>query len=332
MTSLREAVEDFLIHLGELDRSPRTVETYRRSLERFLAESAAGGLAPESDLGRVEQRHLRAFSRALYRAGMSAKSRAAMLSALRSCLRYLLREGHDVPSPDLIELPKIPRSVPDLDERLPETVEHAPPPRAYEGADVLALRDAAILQTLYSTQLRVSELCALNTDQIDYERGLAVVVGKGRKTRTAFFGPDAISAIRRYLEARGDRLRPLFLRHDRARREPDPVKDPRGESLRITQGSVQRLVHRAAAARGIAATPHSYRHYGATAMVRAGMDLRAVQESLGHSSVATTQIYTHVNPKRLQQDWRQYHPAAKPSPPATTKPRFAEPSEGEASG
>jgi integrase/recombinase XerC len=314
MTTLREAVEDFLIHLGELNRSPRTVETYRRALERFLEESSAGGLGPDADLGRLEPRHLKAYSRALYRAGLSAKSRAAMLTALRSCLRYLLRDGQEVPSPDLVELPKIPRTLPDLDERLPETVEVPPPPRDYEGAEILALRDTAILQTLYSTQLRVSELCSLNTDQIDYERGLAVVVGKGRKTRTAFFGPDALAAIRRYLEARGDRFRPLFLRHDLARVEPDPAKDPRGESLRVSQRSVQTLVHRAAAARGIAATPHSFRHYGATAMVRAGMDLRAVQESLGHASVATTQIYTHVNPKRLQQDWRQYHPAAKAQP------------------
>lgn len=318
MTTLRESVDDFLIHLGELDRSPRTLESYRRALERFLEELASGGLGPDSDLGRLEQRHLKSYSRALYRAGLSAKSRAAMLTAVRSWLRYHLRDGQDVPSPDLVELPKIPRTLPDLDERLPETVELPPPHRDYEGDGILSLRDAAILQTLYSTQLRVSELCGLNTDQIDYKRGLAVVVGKGRKTRTVFFGPDALAAIRRYLDARGDRMRPLFLRHDRARQEPDPAKDPRGESLRITQSSVQRLVHRAAAARGIAATPHSYRHYGATAMVRAGMDLRAVQESLGHSSVATTQIYTHVNPKRLHQDWRQYHPAAKPSTQANS--------------
>jgi integrase/recombinase XerC len=310
VTTLRDAVDDYLIHIGEMNRSPRTIESYRRSLDRFLAEMASAGLGPDAELGLLEPRHLRAYSRALYKASLSAKSRAAMLTALRSCLRYLLKDGQAVPSPDLVELPKIPRTLPDLDERLPETVEVPPPPRDYEGAAILALRDTAILQTLYSTQLRVSELCSLNTDQIDYERGLAVVVGKGRKTRTVFFGPDALAAIGRYLAARGDRLRPLFLRHDRARVEPDPAKDPRGESLRITQSSVQRLVHRAAAARGIAATPHSFRHYGATAMVRAGMDLRAVQESLGHASVATTQIYTHVNPKRLQQDWRQYHPAA----------------------
>lgn len=311
MSSLRESVEDYLVHLGELDRSPRTIETYRRALERFLAEMVATELAAESDVSRLEQRHLRAYSRTLYRAGLAPKSRAAMLTAIRSWLRYLLRDGQEVPSPDLVELPKIPRTLPDLDERLPETVDVPPPPRDFEGGEMLAIRDVAILQTLYSSQLRVSELCGLNTDQIDYERGLAVVVGKGRKTRTVFFGPDSLAAIRRYLDARGDRFRPLFLRHDRARTEPDPAKDPRGECLRITQGSVQRLVHRAAAARGIEATPHSYRHYGATAMVRAGMDLRAVQESLGHSSVATTQIYTHVNPKRLHQDWSRYHPAAR---------------------
>ena len=123
------------------------------------------------------------------------------------------------PRPTSSSFRRYPRTPPDLDERLPETVELPPPPREFEGAEILALRDTAILQTLYSTQLRVSELCSLNTDQIDYERALAVVVGKGRKTRTVFFGPEAISSIRRYLEARGDHFRPLFLRHDRARVE-----------------------------------------------------------------------------------------------------------------
>jgi site-specific recombinase XerD len=327
MSNLREAVDDFLTHLGEVNRSPRTVETYRRALERFLADSARSGLGPEVEVAALEPRHLRAYSRSLYRAGLSAKSRSAMLSAVRSWLRYLLRDGQAVPSPDLVEMPKIPVHVPDLDERLPETVESPPPPRDFEGERILALRDEAILQTLYSTQLRVAELCSLNADQIDPERGLAVVVGKGRKTRTVFFGPTALAAIARYLAARADRYRPLFLRHDRARQEPDPAKDPRGESLRVTERSVQKLVRRAAAARGIQATPHSFRHYGATAMVRAGMDLRAVQESLGHASVATTQIYTHVNPKRLQQDWTRYHPAAKPPPEPTTRADDASPRE-----
>jgi len=312
VTSLLESIQDFLLHLGEINRSPRTRTAYERGLQRFLKELTSAGLPPEADLAALTANHLRKYSRSLFRDGLSPRSRSAMLSAVRSWLRYLARAGEPVPSPDLVDMPKVSKEPPDLDERLPETVDLPPPPRRFEDAEILALRDRAVLHTLYSTQLRVSELCSLNCDQIDYERGLAVVVGKGRKTRTVFFGPDALMAIREYLAARGDNYRPLFLRHDRARREPDPARDPRGDSLRITIGGVERLVRRAAAARGILATPHSYRHYGATAMVRAGMDLRTVQETLGHSSVATTQIYTHVNPKRLQQDWRRYHPAAQP--------------------
>jgi site-specific recombinase XerD len=179
-------------------------------------------------------------------------------------------------------------------------------------AEILALRDRALLLTLYSTQLRVSELCHLNRDQLDYERGLAVVVGKGRKTRTVFFGPEALEAIDRYLDARADQYRPLFIRHDHNAPRPDPATDPRGESLRLAVDTAEYVVKRACASRGIKATPHSYRHYGATAMIRAGMDLRSVQEALGHASVTTTQIYTHVNPKRLHDDWQRFHPAAQP--------------------
>ena len=318
MTTLGDSIEDFLMHLGELNRSPRTREAYQAALARLSHELAASGLDARSDLSALTPLHLRRFSRALFTSGLAPRSRAQILSAVRSWLRYLAKNGETVPSPDLIELPKINREPPELDERLPETVASPLPPRRFEGADILALRDRAIIQTLFSTQLRVSELCSLDRDQIDRERGLAVVVGKGRKTRTVFFGPDALAANDDYLAARDDHHRPLFLRHDRARVEPDPAVDPRGESLRVTVSSVERVVRRTTAARGILATPHSYRHYGATAMVRAGMDLRSVQEALGHASVATTQIYTHVNPRRMQQDWQRYHPAAKPGEEAET--------------
>ena len=307
-----ESIEDFLTHLGELNRSPRTRESYAAALARLTRELAKAGVEPTSDLSALTARHLQRFGRTLFKDGLGPRSRAQMLSAVRSWLRYLTKSGETVPSPDLVELPRITREPPDLDERLPETVVAPPPARRFEGEAILALRDRAIILTLFSTQLRVSELCSLDRDGIDRERGLAVVVGKGRKTRTVFFGPDALAAIDEYLSARADHYRPLLLRHDRARAEPDPTQDPRGESLRITISTVERVVRRTTAARGILATPHSYRHYGATAMIRAGMDLRSVQEALGHSSVATTQIYTHVNPRRMQQDWQRYHPAAQP--------------------
>jgi site-specific recombinase XerD len=268
-------------------------------------------LRGHSALSALTADRLRGFARTLFRDGLSSRTRATLLSAVRSYLRYLIRSGHSVPSPDLVEIPKIARKLPELDERLVETVEAPPPPRPSELAEVLDLRDRAALLTLYSTQLRVAALCRLNRGQIDPELGVAVVVGKGQKTRSVFFGHEAIQAIELCLQARADHHRPLFLRHDRAREEPGPAEDPDGEVLRITTRSVERLVKRAATAKGVKATPHSYRHYGATAMVRAGMDIRSVQEALGHASVATTQIYTHVNPRRLRDDWLRYHPAAR---------------------
>ena len=118
---LGEAVEDFLLHLREVNRSPQTYLTYERALRRCLGELAAAGLPSESNLAELTPTHLRAFSRALLRDGLAPRSRAVLLSAVRAWLRYLTRSGHAVPSPDLVDMPRLPRKLPELDERLPAT-------------------------------------------------------------------------------------------------------------------------------------------------------------------------------------------------------------------
>ena len=317
---IAQARADYLDSLGEKNRSQATSATYRYAIDRFLRFVAeADHIGPEQPLQRLTLDQVRRFGLHLYRQDLSAASRSTYLVVLRSWFRYLakrpapaaasgegLAEGSPV-NPELIELPRNPRSVPNPDERLPLMLRNLPP-TPDEWRQLIRHRDTAILETLFSTQLRVSELVALSRSSIDWEQGLAIVTGKGRKIRTVFFSPQALQAIDGYLEARKDAYFPLFIHHDRAHKVRPRDKD--GASLRLTRQAVEGMVRKYARYVGVEATPHSFRHYGATELLRNGADIRTVQELLGHASVQTTQIYTHVSPRRLHQEWRRFHPAA----------------------
>ena len=224
------------------------------------------------------------------------------------CSSDLLPDGSPV-NPDLIELPKNPRPVPNPDERLPlmlsAVADQEPEDELHQ---LIQRRDVALMETLFATQMRVSELVSLNKSSIDWSQGLAIITGKGRKDRTVFLSDSSIAGIEAYIEARNDHYLPLFLRHDRAKHVGPRDRD--GQSLRLTRQSVEMLVRKYARMAGVEATPHSFRHYGATELLRNGADIRTVQELLGHASVQTTQIYTHVSPRRLHQEWKRFHPAA----------------------
>jgi site-specific recombinase XerD len=219
------------------------------------------------------------------------------LVALRAFLKYLIViEKIDVLSPDQIILGK-------SDGRIPKYLKEDDLKSIFSVQNVTkksGLRDKAILLTLYSTGLRVSELVGLNINDINLKTGEFAVIGKGRKVRTVYLSPAAITALTRYLSLRKDSFKPLFLRYSGRKMESD---DSEGESLRLTVRSVQRLVKRYALNAGLAvdATPHTLRHSFATTLLSQGADLRSVQELLGHSNVSTTQIYTHVTNKRLKE-------------------------------
>jgi integrase/recombinase XerC len=170
-------------------------------------------------------------------------------------------------------------------------------------ARLIALRNAAVLQTLYATGMRVAEVCSLDRTTIDRATASATIRGKGSKERQVYFTDGALAAIDSYLAARRDRFVPLFLGHSRAQ-DPLAAEEQRGrgrgERLRLSPRQVERIVRRAAAAADLEATPHTYRHNFATRLLQSGAaDIRDVQELLGHASLATTQIYTHTNPERL---------------------------------
>lgn len=225
------------------------------------------------------------------------------LVALRSFLRYLIvKRGLQVLAPEQIDLGKAEARVPKYlnEEQLDNMM-------SVQNLDKRSgIRDRAILELLFSTGLRVSELVKLNRDDVNLNTREFSVVGKGRKLRTVYINDSAFEWVSRYLQTRNDKFLPLFLRYSGKSMNAEDVE---GDSLRLTARSVQRMVKKYVARAGISvdATPHSLRHSMATTLLMNGADLRSVQELLGHSNVSTTQIYTHVTNKRLKEVHEKFH-------------------------
>jgi site-specific recombinase XerD len=225
------------------------------------------------------------------------------LVALRAFLKYLIvEENLDVFPPEQIILGR-------AEARVPKVLNEEQLERLFDVQNLnkkSGIRDRAILEVLFSTGLRVSELVKLDVNDINLKTGEFAVVGKGRKVRTVYLGDSAKEWIRRYLSTRHDEFAPLFLRYSGKKMDEGDID---GESLRLTARSVQRLVKKYTLRAGIAvdATPHTLRHTFATGLLREGADLRSVQELLGHSNVSTTQIYTHITSKQLKDVHKKFH-------------------------
>jgi site-specific recombinase XerD len=225
------------------------------------------------------------------------------LVALRAFLKYLIVvQDIEIMSPDQIILGK-------AEDRVPKVLNMDQLTRLFEVQDLnrrSGLRDRAILETFFSTGLRVSELVGLNRDSVNLSSGEFTVIGKGRKARVVYLSADAIAWLKRYIATRSDNYKPLFLRYSGKKMDID---DMEGNSLRLTPRSVQRLVKKYVKRGGIStdATPHTLRHTFATDLLREGADLRSVQELLGHSNVSTTQIYTHVTNTQLREVHKKFH-------------------------
>ncbi len=220
--------------------------------------------------------------------------------ALRSFLRYLTRRDFKVVTPDKIELPKVEsRSLKFLDRDQLERLLVQPEVSTDRG-----LRDKAMMEMLFSTGLRVSELCKLNRDQINLERREFGIIGKGGRVRVVFLSDRACIWLEKYLERRVDTYKALFIRYAG---NQEPVIT--GEKMRLTSRSVQRMIDKYVkkARLPVKATPHVLRHSFATDLLFNGADLRSVQELLGHKNVATTQIYTHVTNAQLKDVHKSFH-------------------------
>jgi site-specific recombinase XerD len=302
-------IRRFLEHLEiEKGYSPGTVEAYATHLYRFaqwLKENFPEIDHPE----KINLEHIHQFrlylSRLVSPEGKHLKkvTQAYYIISIRTFLRYLMVNCQmDVLSPDRIDLPKIGQRVVNflsLDQV--ELLLQAPDTTNPKG-----LRDRAILELLFSTGLRVSELVSLNRDQVSLERKEFGVVGKGGKARVVFLSDSAANWLSRYLQTRTDNLKPLFI--------AVPGKGKKSKDGRLTARSVELIVDRYARQVNLPfnVTPHTLRHSFATDLMIAGADIRAVQEMLGHSSIRTTQVYTHVTDRQLREIYRAFHGRSKP--------------------
>jgi tyrosine recombinase XerC len=284
----------FLRYLrAERNASEHTCRSYAFDLEQFAR--FLGHQRPEA----VSPLDVRRFVAHLSAQGQSRRTIARRLSCLRSFFRYLCREGTLERNPaEPVPTPRLDKRLPSfLDERQAARLLEAPPRKKWQG-----LRDRAMLETLYSTGIRASELVGLNLEDVDEIAGTTIVRGKGKKERLCPIGGTALKAIRRYLAKRpsAKRLRvpyALFVSQ---------------KGTRLTVRQVDRLIAGYVKLAGLPASisPHSLRHSFATHLLDRGADLRSVQELLGHASLSTTQIYTHITPQRLKKVYDQAHPRA----------------------
>ena len=301
---LQKLKRQFFEHLEiEKGRSLKTIENYERYLDRFLSFSKISNPKEITDdtvrefrlwLNRQES-GLKTGGRA---ETLKKKTQNYYLIALRSFLKYLRKRGVESLSPERIDLAKVSErdldliSSPDLKRLL----------SAPDGNDIKSLRDKAILELFFSTGLRLSELCSLSRD-LDLEKDEFSVRGKGEKVRVVFLSDSAKKSIKNYLAKRTDVDEALFIRTEKN------LSEDKKDSLRLTPRSVERLVKHYALKAGISkkVTPHIIRHSFATDLLQNGADIRSVQMMLGHSNIATTQIYTHVTDQQLRDVHKKFH-------------------------
>ena len=289
MNRIEKLLQEYFDYLEiEKNRSLKTRENYNHYLKRFIDTTKI--TSPED----ITEEKVRAFRVALARGEIKKITQSYYVIALRSFLKYLAKRDIPTLAAEKIELPKIAR-------RQIEVVEYKDLERMLkpEGkGDLRELRDLAILETFFSTGLRVSELCSLDR-YIDLERGEFTIRGKGEKLRVVFLSDTARRVIKTYLDKRPDADPAMFVSLTK-----------NGKVLgRITSRAVERLVEMRARKAGIARRihPHELRHSFATDLLLNGADLRAVQEMLGHASITTTQIYTHLTNKELREIHKSFH-------------------------
>jgi len=290
----------------EKNCSPLTIRNYRHYLKRFnqfIRKDREDYSPTLADLNLENIRKFRIYlARIKTRRGtfLKKKTQGYHIIALRSFLSWLIKNNYSVVAPDKIDLPKTEdRQVKFLS--IDQLKKFLNQPKI---STKIGLRDKAILETLFSTGLRVSELVGLDRDEINLKTQEVGVIGKGQKARVVFLSDRAVEWLDRYLVARDDHYDPLFIRYSGKK---DPSMDD--EDVRLSARSVQRLVekYRKKAKLPVKVTPHVLRHSFATDLLRQGADLRSVQELLGHKNIATTQIYTHVTDRQLHQTHKKFH-------------------------
>ena len=322
-TPLSKYIEDFLEYceIGK-NQSQHTLDAYRRYLKRFanFANSLKILDPKDIDLKLINQYRLY-LNRLEDENGQGLKliSQNYYLIALRAFFKYLMKNDVKTLAPEKIELPKNPqRQVEFLDadelKRLFDAVKQ-------EKDETIRLRDDAILKTLFSTGLRVSELASLKREGLNLDRREFTVRGKGAKLRLVFLSEDAANAIKAYLKKRADNNKALFVGHSKIGQNIEKQIESQGEEKKdktgntgrkaygLTVRQIQRIIKKCCLIAGIVkkVTPHTLRHSFATDLLQNGADIRSVQTLLGHASITTTQIYTHITNQGLRDIHKKYH-------------------------
>ena len=295
----QEGKESFLDWLEVIkNKSPKTVEQYSRHLEKFSEYLEDKNIDSYNfKVGEITLKIAEGFRSYLHKSGkkISVKTANAYMITLRSFLKYLEKQGEKSLSATSIDLIKAePRQVEFLTEDELQKIFQVP-----DTSTLIGKRDLAIMECIYSTGLRISELTALNKNDINLETKEFAVRGKGRKIRVVFLTEHAAELIKNYLNARVDHLSPLFIRHNINAENIDVLED---EKMRLTRffmtGMVKNYAIKAGILKNISA--HTLRHSFATTLLWAWADLRSIQEMLGHASITTTQVYTHVTNPQLK--------------------------------
>lgn len=298
LTSLKQLHVDFLedLEIGQ-GRSSKTTENYDRYLTAFYEHAKVAAVVD------ITLEAVRNFRRHLNKTGLNLATQNYYLIALRQFLKYLAKRDIPALAAEKVELAKLPER--EIDVLYPEEVDRLLTTVREAGTQstetIEQLRDTAILHTLFSTGMRVSELISLDRDDLREQSSEVAIRGKGNKVRVVFLSSEAREAVAAYLNQRQDVDPALFIRHKRG------VGD--GENLRLTPRTIQRLIKKHAAAAGITKdiTPHTLRHSFATDLLANGADVREVQQLLGHASITTTQIYTHLTDTRLRSVHERFH-------------------------
>jgi site-specific recombinase XerD len=298
MSEIEKYIKEYLDYLEiEKNRSPKTIENYRRYLNVFIKTIGA------KELKDINQESVKKFRLILSRKStktnefLKKSTQSYYVIAIRNFLKYLVKNKVKVAVlPEQLELPKLP-------QRQIEIIEYSDLERllnAPTGNSLRSLRDKAILETLFSTGLRISELCSLSRYQ-NFDRGEITVRGKGGKLRVVFLSDKAKEAIKKYLEKRTDAQEALFVSLSKS-------KNPKVLG-KILPRTVQRIVKFYAKKSGILGkiTPHQLRHQFATDLLMNGADIRWVQTLLGHANISTTQVYTHITNKELKEIHKSFH-------------------------
>ncbi len=296
MSSLSSLINDFLedLEIGQ-GRSPKTVANYDYYLRHFFEQQRIKKI---SDISTGTVRHFRRYLSQKNDSGLKLATQNYHFIALRQFLKYLIQRDIKALVPEKVGLAKVAER--DIDVLYPEEVDALL--QAPKGQAIESLRDRAILETLFSTGLRISELINLDRDDVRANTNEIPVRGKGNKVRVVFLSDSAKKVIRFYAQERHDVDPALFIRHKKGAIGPN-------DDLRLTARSVQRLIKKYAAAAGLTKriTPHTLRHSFATDLLSNGADVRQVQQLLGHASITTTQIYTHLTDVHLAEIHAKFH-------------------------